>query len=428
VTDIAWIDNAITSARPQAIAALLRYFRDLDTAEEAFQDACLRALKTWPKNGPPRDPAAWLILVGRNVALDGARRKRKQTSLPDEDQLSDLDDVEAELVDRLDSSEYRDDLLRLLFVCCHPELPNTQQIALALRVVSGLSVKQIARAFLVGEAAMEQRITRAKARIAKADVPFETPGAPERAERLTTVAAMIYLVFNEGYSATGEGAEERGQLCDEAIRLARLLLRLFSSEPEVMGLTALMLLQHSRMPARFDANGAIVLLEEQDRSLWNHAMIDEGLALVDKAFRHRQIGAYQLQAAIAALHARAKTAADTDWNEIEVLYGMLEQLQPSPVITLNRSVAVSKVRGPEAALEMIEALAPQLNGYFNFHGVRGAYLMQLGRNAEAREEFDRAIALANSPQEAAHIRMHLDRLQKEGAESLTAAGKKAKRH
>ena len=429
MTDIAWIDNAITSARPQAIAALLRYFRDLDTAEEAFQDACLRALKAWPKNGPPRDPAAWLILVGRNVALDGARRKRKQTSLPDEDQLSDLDDVEAELVDRLDTSEYRDDLLRLLFVCCHPELPNTQQIALALRIVSGLTVKQIARAFLVGEAAMEQRITRAKARIAKADIPFETPGAPERAERLTTVAAMIYLVFNEGYSATGEGAEERGQLCDEAIRLSRLLLRLFSSEPEVMGLTALMLLQHSRMPARFDANGAIILLEEQDRSLWNHAMIDEGLALVDKAFRHRQIGPYQLQAAIAALHARAKTAADTDWNEIEVLYGMLEQLQPSPVITLNRSVAVSKVRGPEAALEMIEALAPQLNGYFNFHGVRGAYLMQLGRNAEAREEFDRAIALANSPQEAAHIRMHLDRLQKEGAESLTAAaGKKGKPH
>ena len=428
MTDIAWIDTAITSARPQAIAALLRYFRDLDTAEEAFQDACLRALKSWPKNGPPRDPAAWLILVGRNVALDGVRRKRKQTSLPDEDQLTDLEDVEAELVDRLDSSDYRDDLLRLLFVCCHPELPNTQQIALALRIVSGLSVKQIARAFLVGEAAMEQRITRAKARIAKADVPFETPGAPERAERFVTVAAMIYLVFNEGYSATGEGAEERGQLCDEAIRLARLLLRLFSSEPEVMGLTALMLLQHSRMPARFDANGSIILLEEQDRGLWNHTMIDEGLALVDKAFRHRQVGPYQLQAAIAALHARAKQAEETDWNEIEVLYGMLEQLQPSPVVTLNRSVAVSKVRGPAAALEMIEPLAPQLNGYFHFYGVRGAYLMQLGRNTEAREAFDRAIAVANSPQEAAHIRMHLDRLQKESDDAAPPAKKKSTRH
>jgi RNA polymerase sigma-70 factor (ECF subfamily) len=417
VTDIAWIDTAITSARPQAIAALLRYFRDLDTAEEAFQDACLRALKTWPKNGPPRDPAAWLILVGRNVGVDGARRKRKLTALPDEDQLSDLEDVETELVDRLDNSEYRDDLLRLLFICCHPELPNTQQIALALRIVSGLSVKQIARAFLVSEAAMEQRITRAKGRVTKAEVPFETPGAAERAERLATVCAMIYLVFNEGYSATGEGAEERGQLCDEAIRLGRLLLRLFQSEPEVMGLTALMLLQHSRMPARFDANGSIVLLEEQDRSLWNEQMINEGLALVDKAFRHRQVGPYQIQAAIAALHARARKAEDTDWNEIEVLYSMLEQIQPSPVVTLNRSVAVSKVHGAEAALAMIEPLGAQLAGYFHFYGVRGAYLMQLGRNAEAREAFDRAIALANTAQEAAHIRMHLDRLQKESEEA-----------
>jgi RNA polymerase sigma-70 factor (ECF subfamily) len=429
VTDIAWIDQAITSARPQAIAALLRYFRDLDTAEEAFQDACLRALKNWPKNGPPRDPAAWLILVGRNVGLDGARRKRKQTELPDEDQLTDLEDVETELVDRLDNADYRDDLLRLLFICCHPELPNTQQIALALRIVSGLSVKQIARAFLVSEAAMEQRITRAKGRVTKAEVPFETPGAAERAKRLTTVCAMIYLVFNEGYSATGEGAEERGQLCDEAIRLARLLLRLFQSEPEVMGLTALMLLQHSRMAARFDANGSIVLLEEQDRSLWNQEMINEGLALVDKAFRHNQIGPYQLQAAIAALHARAKKAEDTDWNEIELLYGMLEQIQPSPVVTLNRSVAISKVHGAEAALELIEPLAEQLAGYFHFYGVRGAYLMQLGRNAEAREAFDRAIALANTAQEAAHIRMHLDRLQKESEEVKSPSpNKKSTRH
>jgi len=273
---------------------------------------------------------------------------------------------------------------------------------------------------------MEQRITRAKARITKAEVPFETPGAAERAERLTTVAAMIYLVFNEGYSATGDGAQERGQLCDEAIRLARLLLRLFQTEPEVMGLTALMLLQHSRMRARFDANGSIVLLEEQDRSLWSQQMINEGLALVDKAFRHRKIGPYQIQAAVAALHARAKKAEDTDWHEIEVLYGMLEQIQPSPVVALNHSVAVSKVSGAQAALDMIEPLAEQLNGYFHFYGVRGAYLMQLGRNAEAREAFDRAIALANSPQEAAHIRTHLDRLKKDGEEAAPAT--KSTRH
>src|SRR5215213_8295949 len=202
MNDLGWIDAVLTAARPQAVGALLRYFRDLDTAEEAFQEACLRALKTWPQNGPPRDPAAWLIMVGRNAALDEARRKKKQEALPEDDVLSDLGDAESALADRLDDSHYRDDILRLLFICCHPDLPATQQIALALRVVSGLTVAQIARAFLVSEAAMEQRITRAKARIADADVPFEAPGAPERAERLGIVAAMVYLIFNEGYSAT----------------------------------------------------------------------------------------------------------------------------------------------------------------------------------------------------------------------------------
>src|SRR5215471_16212412 len=230
MTETAWIDAALTSARPQAIGALLRYFRDLDTAEEAFQNASLRALKSWPQNGPPRDPAAWLIMVGRNAGIDEMRRRRKQEALPDDDQaISDLDDTEEEVAERLDGSHYRDDILRLLFICCHPELPPTQQIALALRIVSGLSVPQIARVFLVSEAAMEQRITRAKARIAKADVPFETPGPAERAERVAAVAAMIYLVFNEGYSAGND--PERAPLCDEAIRLARLLLRLFQTEP-----------------------------------------------------------------------------------------------------------------------------------------------------------------------------------------------------
>lgn len=231
MTDAAWIDAALTSARPQAVGALLRYFRNLDTAEEAFQNACLRALKSWPQNGPPRDPAAWLIMVGRNVAIDDIRRGRKQEPLPEDDAISDLDDAEDALTERLDGSHYRDDILRLLFICCHPDLPPTQQIALALRIVSGLTVKQIARAFLVSDAAMEQRITRAKARVADANVPFETPGAVERSERVTAVAAMIYLIFNEGYSASGDTAEIRAPLCEEAIRLARLLLRLFQSEP-----------------------------------------------------------------------------------------------------------------------------------------------------------------------------------------------------
>src|SRR4051812_49291355 len=423
MSDVAWTEAALTSARPQALGALLRYFHDLDAAEEAFQEACLRALKTWPENGPPRDPAAWLIFVGRNIAIDAVRRRGRQQPLPPDELISDLDDAEADLAERLDGAHYRDDILRLLFICCHPDLPATQQIALALRIVSGLTVKQIARAFLVSEAAMEQRITRAKARIAEADVPFETPGAMERAERLSAVAAMIYLIFNEGYSASGDTAEIRSTLCEEAIRLARLLLRLFQSEPEIMGLTALLLLQHARAAARFDADGALVLLDDQDRALWNQKMIAEGLALIDKAMRHRRGGPYQVQAAIAALHARAAKPEDTDWTQIDLLYGALEVMQPSPVITLNRAVAASKVRGPQAALEMIEPLGPRLSNYFHYFGVRGAFLMQLGRDDEARIAFDRAIALANTSAEAAHIRMHLDRLMRDSGPRGAKAGK-----
>ena len=408
--DAAWTSAVIGAARPQAIAALLRYFRDLDTAEEAFQEACLRALTAWPRNGPPRNAAAWLIMVGRNAGIDAARRRSRQEPLPDEALVSDLSDAESPMVERIDEADYRDDILRLLFVCCHPELPATQQIALALRIVSGLSVRQIARAFLVGEAAMEQRITRAKARIARADVPFETPGPAERAERLAAVAAMLYLVFNEGYSTGVAESGARAPLCEEAIRLARLLLGLYPTEPEVMGLTALMLLQHARAAARFDADGNAILLEDQDRGLWDGRMIAEGVALVDKAMRHRRPGPYQIQAAIAALHARAARPEDTDWQEIDLLYGALERMQPSPVVTLNRAVAVSKARGPAEALAMIEPLGPKLAGYFYFHGARGAFLLELGRRDEARTAFDRAIALAHSPAEAAHIRQQLDRL------------------
>ena len=414
--DSAWIAAALAAARPRVLAALLRAFRDLDTAEEAFQEAALRALRTWPRNGPPRDTAAWLILVGRNAALDHWRRSSREAPLPPEEALSDRDDAEALLAERMDASAYRDDILRLLFICCHPELPATQQIALALRIVSGLSVPRIARAFLASEAAMEQRITRAKGRIARSAVPYEAPGPAERAERLGTVSAMVYLVFNAGYSA-GTGTE-RAALCEEAIRLGRLLLRLFGSDPEVMGLVALMLLQHARTPARFDAEGAIILLDDQDRGLWRRPMIAEGLALVDKAMRHRAPGPYQVQAAIAALHARAARPQDTDWAGIDALYAALERLQPSPVVSLNRAVATAKVGGPEAGLARVEPLAGPLDGYFHFHGLRGALLMQLGRDGEAREAMGRAIALAGSAAEAAHIRMQLDRLSRDAAERI----------
>ena len=419
MTDLGWIEGAITAARPQVMAAMLRYFRDMDAAEEAFQDACLRALKAWPKNGPPRDPTAWLIMVGRNAAIDAVRKSSRHTALPPEELLSDLEDAEADTAERLDNSHYRDDVLRLLFICCHPDLPATQQVALALRIVSGLSVREIARAFLVTEAAMEQRITRAKARIGAGDAAFEAPGPVERAQRFAAVAAMIYLVFNEGYSASGHAHEAKGGLCDEAIRLARLLLRLFPAEPEMMGLAALLLLQHARSEARFAADGTAILLEDQDRSLWNRKLIGEGLALLDKAMLKRDPGPYQVQAAIAATHARAERAQDTDWAGVDALYATLEIMQPSPVITLNRAVAVSKMRGPEAALAMIEPLATRLDGYFHFHGARGAFLLQAGRRAEAREAFDRAIALANTAAEAASIRQYLDRA---AAEAEASAG------
>lgn len=409
--DPAWIGGALTAARPRVMGALLRYFRDLDRAEEAYQDGCLRALRTWPEKGPPRDVAAWLILVGRNAGLDDIRRQSRTEALPAEEAISDLDDREAELAERLDQSHYRDDVLRLMFICCHRELPATQQIALALRIVAGLTVAEIAQAFLVGDKAMEQRITRAKRRIAAAGQSFETPGPVERAERLGAVAAMLYLLFNEGYAASGGEMHIRRPLCLEAIRLTRLLLRLFPGEPEVMGLLALMLLQHARASARHDENGAIVLLEHQNRRLWDRDLIAEGLVLIDKAQRHRRPGPYQIQAAIAALHGSAARAEDTDWTGIEALYAALERHQPSPVVSLNRAVAVAKLKGPEVALAMLEPLDTALSGYFYYFAVRGALLSQLGRDQEARDCFSRAVSLARTPAEAEHIREHLDRLQ-----------------
>lgn len=411
MNDLSWIDQALSAVRPQVVGALMRYFRDLDTAEEAFQEACLRALKNWPRKGPPRDHAAWLIFVGRNAGVDDIRKRSRQQALPDEEVLSDLEDAEPSMAERLDSADYRDDVLRLLFICCHPDLPSTQQIALALRIVSGLTVEEIASAFLVSEAAMEQRITRAKRKVAAAGVAFETPSAAERVERIATVAATVYLLFNEGYSASGGEAHIREPLCDEAIRLGYLLLRMFPAEPELMGLVALMLFQHARVPARLDAEGEIILLDDQDRSLWRGKLIDEAAALIEKAARHNRPGAYQLQAAIAYEHAKARQASDTDWSAIGQYYRMLEVLSPSPVVTLNRAVAVSKHEGPAAALNLIEPLAGPLSGYFHFHGVRGALLLELGRDREARGAFEKAISIAKTPAEAAHIRRHLDQLQ-----------------
>ena len=410
MTERAWIDASLVAARPQAVGALLRYFRDLSAAEDAFQEACLRALKAWPESGPPRDPAAWLTFVGRNAGLDEARRRNKQTALPTEEKLADLDDAEDALAARLDEAEARDDVLRLLFVCCHPDLPATQQVALALRVVSGLSVPEIARAFLVSEIAMGQRITRAKQRIAESEVPFEPPSAVDRERRLSVVAAMIYLLFNEGYAASSGAEHMRLPLAQEALRLSRLLLQLFPDQAEIMGLTALLVLHHARAAARLDAAGQIVLLGEQDRSLWDHALIGEGLGLVEQAAQLARPGPYQVQAAIAAEHVRAARAEDTDWSAIDRLYAALETLTPSPVVTLNRAVAVAKVHGPAAALALIEPLEPRLSGYFHFFGLKGGLLVELGRREQARVALDQALALANTKAEAAHLARLLEKL------------------
>ena len=399
------IEAAISGARPRAVAALLRYFRDLDTAEEAFQEACLRALQTWPRQGLPRDATAWLIMVGRNAALNAKRRARTVGPLPDADALSDPRD---ELTpERFDEGHYGDDILRLLFVCGHPTLPANQQIALALRIVSGLAVEQIAKAFLVSPAAIEQRITRAKRAIAEVRVEFDAPGGAERRTRLAAVSTMIYLIFNEGYGSAPDTAAAREALADEALRLGRLLLSLFPAEPEVIGLVALMLFQQSRAPARFDSTGEIVVLDEQDRSRWNRTLIDEARRLLQRAAVYRHPGPYQLQAAIAALHAHATRPEETKWQEIDSLYRALEALQPSPIVTLNRAVAVWKVRGAEAALAMIEPLRSELDAYFYLHGLRGTLLKELRRLDEARGALMRAIALASSNAEAALMRREL---------------------
>jgi RNA polymerase sigma-70 factor (ECF subfamily) len=405
------IDATLAAARPRAVAALLRYFRDLDAAEDAFQEAAARALERWPRTGPPRDAVAWLVLVGRNAGVDASRRASRLEALPDRELRVEDADVETEVAERIEAAHYGDDVLRLLFTCCHPALAPQQQLALALRVVSGLSVAEIARAFLVSEAAMEQRITRAKRSVAQRPIPFEAPSLAERAQRLGVVMAALYALFNEGYSASAGDAPVRAPLCEEAIRLARILLQLFPSEGEVRGLTALFVLQHSRAGARLAPNGELVTLDRQDRARWDAGLIGEGLALLEKGpLLGGEPGPYELQARIAAEHARARDAAATDWAAIDALYARLEQLQPSPVVTLNRAVATAKVSGPAAALALIEPLASELARYFHYHGARGALLRELGRAAEARAAWTRALALAPTLQEAAYIREQLDTL------------------
>jgi RNA polymerase sigma factor (sigma-70 family) len=390
------------------IAVLARMLRDVGQAEELAQDALVLALERWPESGVPEQPAAWLTAVAKNRALDVLRRRRlhqqKESELTYEieAQLHDAaPDLDTAVADALDN-DIGDDLLRLVFVACHPVLPTDGRVALTLRLLGGLSTEEIARAFLVPEATVAQRIVRAKRTLAEARVPFEAPRAHELAERLGSVLQVIYLIYNEGYSASAGADWMRPALCEEALRLGRILAELAPDEAEVHGLVALMEIQSSRARARVGPKGEPILLLEQDRARWDQLLIRRGLAALARAERTgRGLGPYGVQAAIASCHARAKQTSDTDWQRIAALYDALSQLAPSPVVELNRAVALSMAYGPAAGLEVVDSLleAPALKRYHLLPSVRGDLLAKLGRHAEARLEFERAASLTQNQRE-----------------------------
>ncbi|HEY1147963.1 MAG TPA: RNA polymerase sigma factor [Pseudoduganella sp.] len=386
------------------IAVLTRMLRDVGLAEEMAQEALVSALETWPENGTPDRPAAWLMTAAKNKALDYLRHKKleqdKEAELTYEIEGL-LEDAAPNLERTLDDN-IGDDLLRLIFISCHPVLSMEARVALTLRLLGGLTTDEIARAFLVAEPTVAQRIVRAKRSLTEARVPFEVPRGPELVERLSAVLQVIYLIYNEGYSASAGADWMRPALCEEALRLGRILAELAPGEPEVHGLVALMEIQSSRARARTDAQGNPVLLLDQDRSRWDQLLIRRGFAALERAAQlGRDLGPYALQAAIAACHARARTPGQTDWQQIAALYEALAGLQPSPVVELNRAVAVSMAFGPAAGLELVDALMdePALKNYHLLPSVRGDFLYKLRRFAEAQAEFERAARLTQNDRE-----------------------------
>lgn len=402
------IISVCKTEQPRLIAGLTRMVRDISLAEELTQDALVIALRAWPESGVPHNPGAWLMQTAKRRAIDHFRhRKMATTKLEEVGRIiaDDAPDHETDLIETLDD-EVGDDLLRLIFTACHPILPAEARVALTLRLLGGLTTQEIARAFLAAEPTIGQRIVRAKKTIADAGIPFEVPRGPERQERLGSVLGVLYLIFNEGYSATSGDDLIRPQLCDEAIRLGQTLARLSPEDSEVHALVALMALQASRSAARTTREGEPVLLLEQDRSRWDRELIRHGLAALDRAIAlGGQHAPYALQAAIAACHARAHQAADTDWARIAALYATLAQVSPSPVIELNRAVAVAMAEGPAAALLLIDAIKddPALRSYHLLYGVRGDMLSKLGRQAEANAEFRRAAELTRNMREKAYL-------------------------
>ena len=411
------LDTAFRQEWGRIVAALIRRTGDWDLAEECAQEAFTEGLRRWPVDGVPQRPGAWLTTVAGNRAIDRLRRGARGAELLEQAGREALpqSDTDEDAMPELfyETDEIEDDRLRLIFTCCHPALPLEGRVALTLRSLAGLTTAEIARAFLVPEATMAKRLTRAKAKIAAAGIPYRVPPAHLLPERTAGVLAVLYLMFNEGHSASSGTELIRAGLCDEAIRLGRALHQMMPDEPEATGALALMLLQHSRRHARVGGDGELITLEEQDRGRWDRIEIDEGLWLLESALRRRQVGPYQLQAAIAACHARAASAADTDWREIAGLYALLEGQMPSPVVRLNRAVAVAMAGEIEAGLAIVDELSAdaRLERYYLLEATRADLLRRRGDRAAAAAAYERALPLAPSEVERRYL---LSRLQEVG--------------
>jgi len=400
--DASAIEGVFRSESGRAVASLVRFFGDIDIAEEAVQDAFEVALRRWPEQGLPPSPAGWIITTAKNRGIDRLRRESTREDRHRQALQLQTQDRERE------TGPVEDDRLRLIFTCCHPALAQEAQVALTLRLIAGLQTPEIARALLVSEPTMAQRLVRAKGKIRANNIPYRVPRDAELPDRLPPVLAVVYLIYNEGHVATSGHELTRDDLCAEAIRLARLLVQLMPDEGELQGLLALLLLTESRRPARISGDGALVRLADQDRRRWDRTLIDEGHALVRACLRRNMPGPYQIQAAIAAVHADAATADATDWSQIVQLYDQLMAIAPSPIVALNRAIAVAEVEGPAQALDIVDQL--DLDGYHLFHAVRGDLLERLDRGDEAAAAYARSLELATNYIERDHLRQRLDHL------------------